>query len=150
MPVIEDSIFIAQPPDVVFEYVSKPENLPEWDSSIVQAEQVGTGPVEVGSRARGMSKILGRRFEWTTEVVELDPPRRASFRSVEGKLNFSVTNVLEPVDGGTRYTYRVEAESGLGGIFGRLAEPIVERAQGRTVRANLETLADVLGQQQSA
>jgi len=120
------------------------------DSSVVQAEQIGTDPVGMGTRARGTSKILGRRFDWTTEVIEFDPPRRISFRAVEGKLNFTVTNALEPVDGGTQYTYRVVAESGLGGIFGRLADPIVERTQARTVRANLETLADILVEQPSA
>lgn len=144
MPVVEESVVIAQPPEIVFDYLSKAGNLSVWDSSVVEAEQIGTDPVGVGTRSRGTSKILGRRFEWTTEVIEFDPPRRASFRSVKGNLNFSVTNVLEAVDGGTHYTYRVDAESGLGGIFGRLADPIVERAQARTVRANLGTLAEVL------
>jgi hypothetical protein len=55
-----------------------------------------------------------------------------------------VTIMLEPADGGTRFSYRVDAASGLGGVFGRLADPIVERAQARTVRANLETLAELL------
>jgi len=144
MPVVEESVFVAQPPDVVFEYVSEARNLPVWDASVVEAEQIGTDPVAVGTRYRGISKILGRRFDWTTEVTEHDAPRRISFRSVEGKLKFVVTNVLEPVDGGTQYTYRAEAESGLGGIFGRLGDPIVQRAQARTIRANLETLAEML------
>ncbi|MEP6697745.1 MAG: SRPBCC family protein [Pseudonocardiales bacterium] len=147
MAVVEESVTIAQPPDVVFDFCSKAENLPVWDSSVLEAEQVGTGPVGVGTRARGISKVLGHRFEWTTEVVEFDAPRRATFRAVEGKLHFTVTNVMEPVDGGTRYTYRVEADSGLGGIFGKLADPVVQRAQARTVRANLETLADMLQEQ---
>ena len=90
------------------------------------------------------SAILGRRFEWTTELTEFDRPRRSSSRSVEGKLQFTVTILLEPADGGTRFTYRVDAASGLGGVFGRLADPFVERAQARTVRANLETLAELL------
>jgi len=148
--VIEESVSIAQPPEHVFDFLSKAENLPVWDSSVVHAEQIGSGPVEVGTRARGTSKVLGRRFDWTTEVIELDAPRRATFRAVEGKLHFTVTNVLEPADGGTRYTYRVEADAGLGGIFGRLADPIVERAQARTIRANLETLADLLVEQPPA
>jgi len=144
---VEHSVFIAQPPAVVFDYLTRAENLPVWDSSIVQAEQVGTAPVAVGTRAQGTSKILGRRFQWTSEVTELDPPRRVSYRSVEGKLAFTVTNTVEPADGGTQYTFRLEAESGLGGVFGKLADPIVERAQARTVRANLDTLADVLQEQ---
>ena len=144
MPVIEESVVIARPPEEVFDYLAKADNLPEWDSSIVQAEQVGADPVGVGTRLRGTSKILGRRFEWATEITEFDRPRRSSSRSVEGKLQFTVTVLVEPADGGARLTYRVDAASGLGGIFGRLADPIVERAQARTVRANLETLAELL------
>ena len=144
MPVVEQSVFIARPSEVVFDYLATADNLPVWDSSIVQAEQVGADPIGVGTRWHGTSKILGRRFEWTTEVTEFDRPRRSSSRSVEGKLQFTVTIRLEPVDGGTRYTYRVDAASGLGGVFGRLADPFVERAQARTVRANLETLAELL------
>lgn len=87
---------------------------------------------------------MGRRFDWTVEVVEFDPPRRMVSRSVEGKLNFTVRFTLEPAGGGTRVTQRIDADSGLGGIFGKIADPLVERAQGRTVRANLETLAEWL------
>ena len=143
MPVVEESVVIARPPEEVFDYLAQADNLPVWDSSIVQAEQVGT-------RWRGASKILGRRFEWTTELTEFDRPRRSSSRSIEGKLQFTVTLLLAPADDGTRFTYRVDAASGLGGVFGRLADPFVERAQARTVRANLETLAELLAKNPQA
>ncbi|TWD51018.1 carbon monoxide dehydrogenase subunit G [Arthrobacter sp. AG367] len=144
MPVVEESVVIARPPQEVFEFLSKFDNIAVYDSSVTTSEQVGTGPVAEGTRGRGTSKVMGRRFDWTVEVVEFDPPRRMVSRSVEGKLNFTVTFTLEPADGGTRVTQRIDAESGLGGIFGKIADPLVERAQGRTVRANLETLAEWL------
>jgi uncharacterized membrane protein len=150
MPVVEESVLIAQPPEVVFDFLIRVENLPVWDASVLEAEQVGPEPVAVGSRFHGSAKFLGRRFEWTTELVECDPPRRASFRSVEGKLKFTATNILDAVDEGTRLTCRFEAESGFGGIFGRLADPIVTRAQSRSVRADLETLAEVLAERPAA
>ena len=144
MPVVEESVIIARPPEEVYAYLNRAENLPVWDSSILEAEQLDEGPMQVGTRWRGISKILGHRFEWITEVTELEPPGRMCARSVEGRLRFRVTNTLQPENGGTRYTYRVEADSGLGGVFGRLADPIVEKAQRRTVRANLDTLAELL------
>ncbi len=76
-----------------------------------QAEQVDSGPLRVGSRWRGVSKILGRRFEWTTDLVEFAPPDRTLSRAVEGKLRFTVTNTFQPEGGGTRFTYKVDAES---------------------------------------
>jgi len=144
MPVIEESVFIARPPQDVFDFIVDPENLPVWDVSIVKAEQVGTGPVGLGTRNHGTSKILGRHFDWTTETTDFDPPRRIINTSVEGRITFTATNVLEAAPGGTKFTYRIDAESGLGGVFGRLADPFIEKAQARTVRANLETLAELL------
>jgi uncharacterized protein YndB with AHSA1/START domain len=144
MPTVEESVLIPRPPQEVFDYVSAAENLPVWDSSILKAQQADSGPLRVGTRWRGVSKVLGRRFKWTTELVELEPPTRTVSRSVEGKLSFTVTNTFQPEAGGTRFTYKVDAESGLGGVFGRVGDPIVEKAQRRTVRANLDTLAELL------
>jgi uncharacterized membrane protein len=146
VPVVEEEVFIARSPEEVYDFVAAAENLPVWDSSIMEAEQVSSGPMEVGTRWRGVSKILGRRFEWTTEVTHVEYPKRMTSRAIEGNLQFEVTNTFEPRDGGTRYIYKVEAAEGLGGVFGRLADPLVQKAQGRTVRANLETLAELLTQ----
>src|SRR4051812_6875675 len=149
MPVIEEDVHISRPSQEVFDYLTTPENLPVWDSSVLEVERVTPGPVQVGNRWRGVSKILGLRFGWTLELTELEPRTRWVTRTVEGKLKFAVTHRVEPENGGTRYTFKVEAESGLGGIFGRLADPIVEQAQRRTVRANLDTLAELLTQPSS-
>lgn len=144
MPVVEESVFIARPPQEVFDFLVEAENLPVWDVSIVKAERIGTGPVELGARNRGTSRIMGKHFDWTTEVTDFDPPTRIINTSVEGQISFTVTEVLEPAPGGTKLTYRIDAESDLGGVFGRLADPFIQKAQARTVRANLETLAELL------
>jgi len=144
MPVVEENVVIARPPQEVFDFLSKFENIAVYDSSVMSSGQVGDGPLGVGSRGKGTSKVMGRQFDWVVEISEFDPPRRMVSRSVEGKLDFTITFTLEPSDGGTRVTQRIEAGSGLGGIFGKLADSMVERAQGRTVRANLETLAEWL------
>jgi uncharacterized protein YndB with AHSA1/START domain len=144
MPVVEESVVIARPPQEVFDFLSKFENIAVFDSSVTSSGQVNDGPVGKGSRGRGTSKVMGRSFDWVIEYAEFDPPQRIVSRSVEGKFDFTVTLTMEPADGGTRLTQRIDAASGLGGVFGKLADPLVERAQGRTVRANLETLAEYL------
>jgi carbon monoxide dehydrogenase subunit G len=146
MPEIEESVSISRPPQEVFDVVSNPENIPKFDSSVVRVELLGEGPVGVGTRFRGTSKVLGRSFEWTAEVVEHDPPRRSTSKSVEGKMEFTVSMTCEPADGGTRLTQRIEAGTGLGGIFGRMGDTLVQRTQARTVRANLESLAEYLAE----
>lgn len=143
MPIVQESIFIPKPPQEVFDYISDPNHLPEWDSAIVESQQIDDGPVKVGTRTKGKSKILGRRFDWSTEVTEFDPPRRVVSRG-EGDLKFTVIHITEPEGDGTRFTARVEADSGLGGIFGKVADPLVQKAYSRTSRANLETLVEIL------
>jgi uncharacterized protein YndB with AHSA1/START domain len=152
MAVVEESIVIPRTPQEVFDYVSDPRHITSWDNSIMEAEELGTGERGVGTRTKGVSKILGRRFPWVTEYVEYDRPSRLSFRTVEGPLHFTVTERLDAEDGGraTRFTWRVDADPGLGGVFGKLADPFVERAQARTVRNNLETLAEILTEHQDA
>ena len=146
MAVVEESIVIPRPPEEVFGYVADAEHLPSWDNSIVEAGWDGPHEPSVGSRVHGTSKILGRRFHWVSEFTEVEPARLLRFQSVDGPMRFVITELLEPEDGGraTRFTWRVDADPGLGGVFGRLADPLVERAQGRTVRNNLETLAEIL------
>jgi carbon monoxide dehydrogenase subunit G len=150
VPVVEESVVIARPPEEVFEFLSKYENIAVYDSSVISSEGIGDNPLGVGSRGRGTSKIMGQQFDWTVEIIEYDPPRRIVNRSVEGKLDFTVSFTLEHADDGTRLTQRIDAASGLGGVFGKLADPLVERAQGRTVRANLETLAEWLAEHPQA
>jgi uncharacterized protein YndB with AHSA1/START domain len=150
MAVVEESTFIPRSPQEVFDYTSRPEHFPVWDGSILEAQQERPGERGVGTRVRGVSKILGRRFPWVTEYVEYNPPSRLVARSVEGPMHFTVSQTVEPAEGGTRFIWRVEADPGLGGIFGRLADPLVEKAQARTVRNNLETLTEVLTEHRDA
>ena len=146
MPVIDETVVIARPAGEVFGFLMLAENLPRWDSSMLECVQVGGEAVTLGTRYRGASKILGRRIEWTTEVVEFVPGVRATSQSVAGPLTFAVTYELSASPAGTTLRYRLAAESGLDGAFGRAMEPIVQRAQTKVVRANLDKLASLLEQ----
>lgn len=146
MPVIDETVVVARSVDEVFDFLMIATNLPRWDSSMLECVQVGGGAVTAGTRYRGASKILGRRIEWTTEVVEFVPGVRAASQSVEGPLTFTVSYEVSASPAGTTVRYRLAAESGLGGAFGRAMEPIVQRAQTKVVRANLDTLASLLEQ----
>ncbi len=144
MPTVEENIHIAKPAQEVFDYLADPESPAKWDSSVLEYEQLGDGPLGVGTRTRGRSKVLGRKFDWTAEVVEFEPPRRIVSRSVESPFDFTLTLTLQPEGDGTRFTWRVDSASGLGGIFGKITDPLVQKAHARAMRANLETLVDIL------
>ena len=146
MPVIDETVVIARPTGEVFDFLMLAENLPRWDSSMLECVQVGSGAVAVGTRYRGASTVLGRRIEWTTEVVEFVPGVRTASRSVEGPLTFTVSYEVSASPADTTLRYHLAAESGLGGAFGKAIEPIVQRAQTKVVQANLDRLASLLEQ----
>jgi len=146
MPVIDESILVEQPVGTVFDFLVDPENLPVWESSVVEMHQLDDGPTAIGTQAAGVNKVLGVRFDWLSEVTELDRPTRASWSASAGgdRFRFTVSYRLEPVANGTRVTYHVEADPGLGGVFGRFTDPLVVGAQRRSMRSSLQNLAAVL------
>jgi uncharacterized membrane protein len=146
MPVVEESIVVEQPAGVVFDYLLEPTNLPIWESSVVEIHEVDEGPAAIGRRANGVNKVLGVRFDWVSEVVELERPSRVAWSAVASgdRFRFTVAYDVEPVIDGTKVTYHVEADAGLGGVFGRFADPLVAGAQRRTMRSSLENLAAIL------
>jgi uncharacterized protein YndB with AHSA1/START domain len=145
MPTIETSTVIARPVTEVWDFISDPTNHSVWDAAQLGTVQLTDGPVGVGTRWQGATRVLGKRFEWTFEFTEYEPYRRRVTTSVAGtRPSFTTCITAEPDGDKTLLTFRATAESGLGGVFGRLADPIVERAYTRTLTASLDNLADVL------
>lgn len=144
MPIVEDSITIDRSPEDVWAFLMTTDNIPAFESQTTDIEQLTDGDVGLGTRWRGTTNVLGRKIEWTTEMVEFDPPNRSHIKCIEGKLPFEITYTLAPSGNGTHFTYRIEAASGLGGVFGKLADPLVTKAQERTVRTNLANLKALL------
>src|SRR5919201_726285 len=135
----EFSVDIARPPSDVFAYLTDPTNLPEWQSSAIEAHW--EGEKAPGAHVKEVRKFLGRRMESELEVTEYEPDRRFALKVLSGPVPFSVQHTLDPRDGGTRLTFVGEGEPG--GFF-KLAEPIVSRTAERQFKSDFETLKDVL------
>lgn len=144
MPTVEQSVFIARPVQAVWDFVHTAPNWPSWESSALECNQVTDGPPGVGTRWVGAARVLGRRMDWATEFTEYDPLTLSVSKSIEGVMCFTATRKFEAVDGGTLFTYRVDSESGLGGVFGKIADPFIAKVFSRTLRASLDNLADLL------
>jgi ligand-binding SRPBCC domain-containing protein len=141
---VEESVEFNRPPQEVFDYVANRENLPEWSSPILEVKKHTQGPlvVEEGGRYTTVAKLLGRRFETPFEVSVHDPPRRHTDTSRGGPFPQEYTHIFEEVEGGgTRLTEVTDGEPG--GFF-RLAGALLEMAGRRQMRADLDTLKDLL------
>jgi len=136
---IDFTVDIDRPPAEVFEYITDADRLPEWQSSAIEAHW--EGEKARGTRIKEVRKFLGRRMESEMEVTEYEPGQRFGLKVLSGPVPFTVTQRLEPRDGGTRLTFVGEGEPG--GFF-KLAEPVVGRVAERQFKGDFETLKDIL------
>jgi uncharacterized protein YndB with AHSA1/START domain len=141
---LEYTIVINQPVQKVFNYVSNPVNLPEWQgppTEIRDLQQSTPAQLREGDRFMTVLQFLGRRYETPTEVITYEPNRRLSYRGTGGPVPTQMTFIFEEVPGGTHFTHSQEVEPG--GFFG-LAESLFEREAKRQLRNDLKTLQDLL------
>ena len=122
MITLEKSIFINRPPQEVWDFISNPANMTQWQGATESAEWSSEGPPGVGSTLRQVSKFLGRKIEGTSEVTAWDPPNEYGQKSVGGPITFEVTGKHEPKENGTQINVRFQAE--VGGFF-KIAEGLV-------------------------
>jgi uncharacterized protein YndB with AHSA1/START domain len=136
---VDHSLVIERPPAEVFSYTTDPGKLPEWQSTALEARS--DGPIQQGTHVTEVRKFLGRRMESEVEVTAYEPNRRFALKVLSGPVPFTFEQTLEPTDGGT--TIKIVLEGEPGGFF-KLAEPLVERAVRRQVKADFEQLKDIL------
>lgn len=140
----EESVVINQPVEKVFDYVSNPLNLPEWQgppTEVRDLQQSKPGGLREGDKFVTVLEFLGRQYETPTEVTAYEPYRRLSYRGTGGPVPTEIAFIFEEAPGKTRFTQSQEVEPG--GFF-RLAGPLFERAAKVQLRNDLDTLKDLL------
>lgn len=125
---IERSIDLAATPERVYGVIMDPTRLEEWVTIHEALESAPDGPLEHGSQLTQRLQLAGRGFTVHWTVVENEPARRVVWEG-RGPMRSSagVTYELEPLDGGTRFTYTNEFALP-GGPLARLAGPVVRHA----------------------
>jgi uncharacterized membrane protein len=136
---ITHSVEINRRPEDVFAYLDALDRHGEWQSDIVSAKIATEGPVRVGTRAVERRRMGRREQEVSYEITEHDPPRRSSFRGVNGPIRPVGTVDVESLgDGGSsRVTIRFDLE---GHGLGKLIAPLARRQAAKTVPQNQERL----------
>ena len=121
---ITESVEIDRTPEEVFAYLDQLERHGEWQGAIESVRVETEGPTRVGSRAAEKRRVPGGAREFTYEVTEHDPPRRVSFKGVNGPVRPVGTVTVDPVGDGSRsrVTLRLELKGhGLGKLIAPLA-----------------------------
>jgi uncharacterized protein YndB with AHSA1/START domain len=140
MAAITASIEINVPPETVFDYLSQLEKHDEWQTSIKSIEVLTPGETRVGSRAREVREAGGRDQTITYEMTELDPPRVAAFKGVDGPLRPFGRVELTPLDGGGRTRYDFEFDFETHGVAGKMLGGWARKAAQKEIPEDLARL----------
>ena len=126
---MEQTFFVSRPPEVVFDYLTNPSNLADWQTSKTSVEQLTEGAPQLGTRVRERTKPAGGKvFEQIVEFTEFDRPVRVHAHIVEGPHPIDGTWSFEPAGDGTRVHF--VAEGGLRGVI-RVLQPVAKLVMAR-------------------
>jgi uncharacterized protein YndB with AHSA1/START domain len=116
-------------PETVFDYMTDPGNLRDWQTSKTSVEQLTDGPPGLGTRVRERTKPPAvKEFEQVVEFTEFERPRRFHVHIVDGPQPIDGTWTLEPEGAGTKVVF--VAAGKLRGPT-RLIAPLIQRAMAR-------------------
>jgi hypothetical protein len=142
----EQTFTVASSPESVFDYMTDPANLRDWQTSKTRVEALSDGEPRRGYRVREWTKPPGaREFVQVVEFTEFDRPRRLRVHIVEGP--YPVDGMWDLSQAGHATRVDFVAEGPLRGLM-RLAAPIVTRLMARqfatyheNLRRNVESRA---------
>jgi uncharacterized membrane protein len=126
------TIEIDRRPEEVFAYLDQLDRHGEWQGTIISTRVETDGPTRVGTRAVDKRKLPGGPRDVTYEVTEHDPPRKSSFRGIDGPVRPVGTVTVEPLDDGSRSRVTLELDLQGHGI-GKLFAPFARRQAAQQV-----------------
>jgi uncharacterized membrane protein len=139
---VQTEIVIDQPVEVVAAYAADPRNAPEWYANIESIDWQTPPPAGVGSKMTFVARFLGRRLEYTYEIVDLVPNQRLVMRTAQGPFPMETTYTWSPTgDGSTRMTLRNQGEPA---GFSKLVAPLMQPAMRRANRKDLAKIKEIL------
>ena len=135
------SIHIDRPAEDVFDCVANVENNPSWRTAVIESEWLDDGPMRPGRVGRQVSKVMGRRYEVTAEVVDWDPPRHVSWATTTGGADVRTHCRVEPDGDGCIVT--ISSEGAFTGVW-KLLTPVAAAMLKRQSRSDAERLRSTL------
>ena len=133
---VTSEMVIGRPRGDVSSYAGDPTNAPEWYANIDSVSWKTQPPVGVGSKMTFVARFLGRRLEYTYEIVDYVAGERLVMRTAEGPFAMETTYSWE--DAGADMTRMTLRNRGEPAGFAAITAPLMVAAMRR---ANLKDLA---------
>jgi uncharacterized membrane protein len=138
MATITKSVLINAPVERVFEYATKPANLPEIWPSMIEVKDIHAGS-GVGDHYNWVYKMAGMTFEGKSECTEFAHNERMVVKNTGG-IPSTFVWTYAPEHGKTKVTVDVEYEVPVP-LRGKVAEAYIVKVnenQADTIMANLK------------
>jgi uncharacterized membrane protein len=145
MPVDVDvcsEVTIHRPCAEVAAYAADPDHAPAWYVNIDSVAWETAPPLRLGSRITFVAHFLGRRLEYTYEIIELLPGERLVMRTAAGPFPMETTYSWAAQAPGT--TVMTLRNRGTPAGFAQLATPMLAAAMRRANRKDLARLKALL------
>lgn len=140
---ITSSIEIDRRPEDVFAYLADLERHGEWQAELLESKLETSGPVGVGTRVSDTRKVPGGKSAMTYEITEHDPPRKSSWRGLNGPIRVNGSVTVEPVADGARSRVTVHLDL-VGHGIGVLLAPVARMQARKQVPVNQSRLKEIL------
>ena len=142
---IRGSIWIARPPEEVFDFVADERNEPSYNLEMLSVAKATAGPIGVGTRWQAVVRSQGRETPMEIEVTAFERPVRLVSRTTMDAMLIEGATGFAADAGGTTMTWDWQLTP-RGWL--RLMTPLVgalgrsqERRIWRSLKAHLETPA---------
>ncbi len=140
---VKQSVFINRAAEEIFAYVSDIENLVDWSSVIISTRKISPGEIHVGATMRSTIRFLGKWLDITFEIVEYEPSRYLTLKSIAGVTPCLFCYQFEPTEDGGTIVSQGTIIHLTGGILD-LTESVVTSVVRRQLEHDLLTLKDIL------
>lgn len=124
MAIIGEAVTINAPVEKIFDYISTPNNLPEFWPSLVEVTDVQSLP-KGGYKARYVYKMAGIRFKGTGEYTEI-VQNKSLVIVTKGGISSVLTWTFRSQANRTRVALTINYKIPVP-LLGKLAEAVVEK-----------------------
>jgi quercetin dioxygenase-like cupin family protein len=136
------SVWIDRSVQEVFGYIQNYNNDAQW-RNVVSMRQVPSGETGVGTVTSEEIDFLGQRYVTVATITRFEPNKSLVWEATESAFPIAGWRVVEPENGGTRFTEVVTAQ--MEGV-GRLFAPIMVRALRKQMQTEVAALKRLLEQ----
>jgi uncharacterized protein YndB with AHSA1/START domain len=102
------SITINRPVEDVFAYVTDVRNDPAWHTDALEARKLTEGPIGMGTKWHVRFKPSMGVSEGDMDVTAFEANRTQTMHGQLGPMEPTLTYLVEPANGGTRFTRRIQ------------------------------------------